>query len=119
MAKQFGSSLPQTESAMDALLPAFTVAPARQMQDPQAMMSLFGAMAQAQQQVIMNAATNAMNPDKSSQPAFGGDTTSGAFFGCSSEITCAVAAQAAAVSWDGSEILQGRCGHGPRCLPRA
>ncbi len=104
MAKQFGLSPPQAESAMDALLPAFTVALQRQMQDPQAMMSLFGAMAQAQQQAMMNAATNAMNPDKSSQPAFGGDML-GAFFG-SSEITRAVAAQAAAVSGISPQILQ-------------
>ena len=81
------------------------------------MMSLFGAMAQAQQQAMMNAATNAMNPDKSSQPAFGGDML-GAFFG-SSEITRAVAAQAAAVSESGGRSSSRCCRQWPRCLPRA
>ncbi len=36
MARQFGLSPPQAESAIDALLPAFALAIQRQLQDPQA-----------------------------------------------------------------------------------
>jgi len=47
MARQFGLSPPQAESAIDALLPAFALAIQRQFQDPQAWPKLFQAFAAA------------------------------------------------------------------------
>ncbi len=100
MARQFGLSPPQAESAIDALLPAFALAIQRQLQDPQAWPKLFQAFAAAQQQTMMEAATQ----------AFGGPRTPandvvGMLFG-SNDIARQIAAQAAAASGLSPGILQ-------------
>lgn len=100
MARQFGLSPPQAESAIDALLPAFAVAIQRQLQDPQAWPKLFQAFAAAQQQTMMAAATQAFGRPKEPQ-----NDLVGALFG-SNDIARQIAAQAAAVSGLSPNVLQ-------------
>lgn len=100
MARQFGLSPPQAESAIDALLPAFALAIQRQFQDPQAWPTLFQAFAAAQQQTMVEAATHAFGGPKPASTDF-----VGTLFG-SGDVARQIAAQAAAVSGLSPSVLQ-------------
>lgn len=100
MARQFGLSPPQAESAIDALLPAFALAIQRQFQDPQAWPKLFQAFAAAQQQTMMEAATQAFGGPKPPTADF-----VGTLFG-SGDVARQIAAQAASVSGLSPAIMQ-------------
>ncbi len=100
MARQFGLSPPQAESAIDALLPAFALAIQRQFQDPQAWPKLFQAFAAAQQQTMVEAATQAFGGPKPASTDF-----VGTLFG-SGDVARQIAAQAAAASGLSPAVLQ-------------
>ena len=101
LSRQYGLSQQQTQAAIEALLPAFSMGLQRQTQDPQSFGSLaqmmtaspFGRMFEAPAAGIPNQAT-----------AMGNDVL-GQLFG-SKEVSNAVAAQAAATSGVGQAILK-------------
>lgn len=103
LARQFGVSPPQAESAIDALLPAFALVLQRRLQDPTAWPKLFQIFAVAQQQTMMETAMKAMAPQQPA-PAMGGDLA-GMMFG-SQEVARQIAAQAAAATGMQPQVLQ-------------
>ncbi|MCP8939201.1 DUF937 domain-containing protein [Alsobacter sp. SYSU M60028] len=103
MARQFGLSPPQAESAVDALLPAFAIALQRALQDPAAAMRLMATLAQAQQQALLATAAQALSPER--KEATPGIDAMAAFFG-SGELARAIAAQAAAASGLAPQTMQ-------------
>lgn len=103
LARQFGVSPPQAESAIDALLPAFALVLQRRLQDPTAWPKLFQIFAVAQQQTMMETAMKAMAPQQPA-PTMGGDLA-GMMFG-SQEVARQIAAQAAAMTGMQPQVLQ-------------
>jgi hypothetical protein len=101
LARQYGLSQQQTQSAIDALLPAFSMGLQRQTQDPQAFGSLAQMMTASPFGNIFDARGAAIPPMAT---AAGNDVLS-QLFG-SKEVSQAVAAQAAATSGVSQAILK-------------
>ncbi|SEF58901.1 DUF937 domain-containing protein [Bosea lathyri] len=101
LARQYGLSQQQTQSAIEALLPAFSMGLQRQTQDPQAFGSLAQMMTASPFGNIFDARGSAIPP---SATAAGNDVLS-QLFG-SKEVSQAVAAQAAATSGVSQAILK-------------
>lgn len=101
MARQYGLSQQQTQAAIDALLPAFSMGLQRQTQDPYAFAGLAQTM-MANPYARMFDANGDGIPDNAASM---GNNALGQLFG-SKEVSNAVAAQAAATSGVGQAILK-------------
>lgn len=101
MAKQFGLSQQQTQSAMEALLPAFSQGLKRNAATPTDLGSFLTALASGQHAKYFDNATNAFSP----QGMQDGNGILGHLFG-SKDLSRAVAAQASQATGIGQTILQ-------------
>lgn len=101
IARQYGLSPQQTQAAIDALLPAFSMGLQRQTQDPYAFGNLAQMMTASPFARMFEAPGNAI-PDNAQTM---GNDVLGQLFG-SKEVSNAVAAQAAATSGVGQAILK-------------
>jgi hypothetical protein len=100
LAKQFGLSIAQTQQAVEALLPAFSMGLKRQASEPQAVPNLFALMAEGYRSGFENPHEAATR-----EAVQRGNEVLGALFG-SKEVSRAVADQAAALSGIGTQVLQ-------------
>src|SRR6478609_2998233 len=99
LARQFGLTPNQSEAAVDALLPAFTIALRRQLKNPQAWPYLMAALS-----IPPGPAQTPFQP-LSPQGMQQGEAVLGALFG-SSELGRQVAAQAAAATGMSASLMQ-------------
>ncbi|WP_460449214.1 DUF937 domain-containing protein [Alsobacter sp. SYSU BS001988] len=101
LARQFGLTANQSEAAVDALLPAFTIALRRQLKNPQAWPLLMAALS------VPPAPTSAATPFTPFTPqgAQQGEAVLGALFG-SGDLGRQVAAQAAAATGMSASVMQ-------------
>jgi hypothetical protein len=103
LAQRFGLTTEQSQAAVEAMMPAFATALTRQMADPQAF--------QALARMMTGQVAAPRNPYVDAVAAFGPETLKTgnellvAMFG-SSEVTKAVAEQAAAISGVGRQVMQ-------------
>ncbi|MCO5092325.1 DUF937 domain-containing protein [Bosea sp. (in: a-proteobacteria)] len=101
LAQQYGLSLQQTQAAIDALLPAFSMGLQRQTQDPYAFGSLAQMMTASPYARFFEAGGYGIPPEAKSA----GNDVLGQLFG-SREVSQAIAAQAAATSGVSQAILK-------------
>ena len=101
LARQFNLTQQQTQAAVDALLPAFSMGLKRQAADPAAAPDLFGQMVN---QTYANAFNNPMMEATAAMAEQGNEAVK-ALFGTTG-MTQAVANQAAAASGVGAEVLK-------------
>ncbi|MGO4741650.1 DUF937 domain-containing protein [Bosea sp. 2KB_26] len=101
LARQYGLSQQQTQSALDALLPAFTMGLQRQTQDPRA----FGNLAQMMTASPFGSLYDADGDGIPDNAAMMGNSVLKQLFG-SQEVSNALAAQAAATSGVGQAVLK-------------
>jgi hypothetical protein len=101
LARQYGLSLQQTQAAIDALLPAFSMGLQRQTQDPYA----FGSLAQMMTASPFGRIFDANGDGIPDNAHSAGNDVLSQIFG-SKEVSNAVAAQAAATSGVGQAILK-------------
>lgn len=101
LARQYGLSQQQTQSALDALLPAFTMGLQRQTQDPRA----FGNLAQMMTASPFGSLYDANGDGIPDNAAMMGNNVLNQLFG-SKEVSNALAAQAAATSGVGQAVLK-------------
>jgi hypothetical protein len=97
--RQFGLSLDQTQRAMEALLPAFTLAFQRSVQNPNAFAQLLEMMASGRYAPFFDGGAQANNAQSNGQQIL--DTMFG-----SSEVSRQIAAQASAMTGIGAQVLQ-------------
>ncbi len=101
LSKQFGLSAQQTQAAVEALLPAFSMGLKRQAADPMGLSALFGVMNGGAHRSVFEDAMAAFGQNTASQ----GNDVLGALFG-SKEVSRAIAAQAEAMSGVGAAVLK-------------
>jgi hypothetical protein len=101
MAKQFGLSQTQVQSAMEALMPAFSVGLKRNAADPMGMGAFLQALGTGSHANYFDNVQKAFNPAGVAE----GNDILGHLFG-SKEVSRAVAAQASAATGIGTEILK-------------
>lgn len=101
LARQYGLSLQQTQNALDALLPAFTMGLQRQTQDPYA----FGNLARMMTASPFGSLYDANGDGIPDNAAMMGSNVLNQLFG-SKEVSDALAAQAAATSGVGQAVLK-------------
>jgi hypothetical protein len=101
MAKQFGLSQDQVQSAMEALMPAFSVGLKRNAADPMGMGAFLQALGTGSHANYFDNVQKAFNPAGVAE----GNNILGHLFG-SKEVSRAVAAQASAATGIGTEILK-------------
>ena len=101
MAKQFGLSQDQVQSAMEALMPAFSVGLKRNAADPMGMGAFLQALGTGNHANYFDNVQKAFNPAGVAD----GNNILGHLFG-SKEVSRAVAAQASAATGIGTEILK-------------
>ncbi|MGO4665736.1 DUF937 domain-containing protein [Bosea sp. 2YAB26] len=101
LARQYGLSQQQTQSALDALLPAFTMGLQRQTQDPRA----FGNLAQMMTASPFGSLYDADGDGIPDNAAMMGNNVLNQLFG-SKDVSNALAAQAAATSGVGQAVLK-------------
>lgn len=101
LARQYGLSQQQTQSALDALLPAFTMGLQRQTQDPRA----FGNLAQMMTASPFGSLYDTDGDGIPDNAAMMGNNVLNQLFG-SKEVSNALAAQAAATSGVGQAVLK-------------
>ena len=101
LAKQFGLSAAQTQAAVEALLPAFSMGLKRQASEPEAAPNLFAMMTGPYAEAFEKSYSAFAQQATTTQ----GNEALGALFG-SKEVSRAIADQAAALSGIGSQILK-------------
>src|SRR4051794_37363523 len=101
LARQFGLTPNQSEAAVDALLPAFTIALRRQLKNPQAWPLLMAALSVPPASMAASTPVQPFSPQAMQQ----GEAVLGALFG-SSEIGKQVASQAAAATGMSASVMQ-------------
>lgn len=101
LSKQFGLSAQQTQAAVEALLPAFSMGLKRQAADPMGLTALFGVMNAGAHRNVFEDAMAAFGQSTATQ----GNDVLGALFG-SKEVSRAIAAQAEAMSGVGAAVLK-------------
>jgi hypothetical protein len=100
LAKQYNLSLAQTQAAVEALLPAFSLGLKRQAAEPAQMPNLFSMLGGAAPGTIYDNPFAAFTPQAAQQ----GNEVLGTLFG-SKDVSRAVAEQAAAMTGIGSQVL--------------